>query len=110
LNTDNPLTIVAQTPGFLPMTQRHGSTWELLDWTGRAVRNDSTARLEKRGAIPADLAPIFDRLQLSRDTWVETVGHFGRWFRRAAGRLAAEAARRGRRWLAGISHSREAFG
>jgi hypothetical protein len=98
LNTDNPLTIVAQTPGFLPMTQRHGSTWELLDWTGRAVRNDSTARLEKRGAIPADLAPIFDRLQLSRDTWV------------AAGRLAAEAARRGRRWLAGISHSREAFG
>jgi hypothetical protein len=91
--------------GFLPMTQRQ--YLELLDWTGRQVRRD------KRGAIPADLAPIFDRLQLSRETWVETVQHFGRWFRRAAGRpasLAAEAARRGRRWLAGISHSREAFG
>jgi hypothetical protein len=91
--------------GFLPMTERQ--YLELLDWTGRQVRRD------KRGAIPADLAPIFDRLQLSRETWVETVQHFGRWFRRAAGRpasLAAEATRRGRRWLAGISHSREAFG
>jgi len=38
--------------------------------------------------------------------------NFGRWFRLAAGRadsLAAEAARRGRRWLQGVSHSRAAF-
>jgi hypothetical protein len=62
---------------LLPMTQRQ--YLELLDWTGRAVRKDSTARRDKRGAISADLAPIFDRLQRSLETWVETVGHFGRW-------------------------------
>ena len=52
------------------------------------------------------------RLRLSSETWVETVLNFGRWFRLAAGRvdsLAAEAARRGRRWLQGVSHSRAAF-
>ena len=45
-------------------------------------------------------------------TWLETVLNFGRWFRLAAGRvdsLSAEAARRGRRWLQGVSHSRSAF-
>ena len=53
-----------------------------------------------------------ERLRLSNETWVETVLNFGRWFRLAAGRvdgLAAEAARRGRRWLQGVSHSRTAF-
>jgi hypothetical protein len=55
------------------------------------------------------LSPILRRLRLSPETWVETVLYFGRWFRLAAGHvdsLAAEAARRGRRWL---SHSRAAF-
>jgi REP element-mobilizing transposase RayT len=91
--------------GFLPMSQ--AKYLELLDWTGRQVRQD------KRGAIPADLAPILDRLQLSRETWIETVQHFGKWFHRAAGRpetLALEAQRRHRQWLSGISHSRAAFG
>jgi hypothetical protein len=58
------------------------------------------------------LLPILQRLRLSTETWVETVLNFGRWFHLAAGRadsLAAEAARRGRRWLQGVSHSRAAF-
>jgi len=87
--------------------------------------------------IPAELSPILRRLRLSSETWVETVLNFGRWFRPrrsakswrcctavetvlnfgrwfrlAAGRvdrLAAEAARRGRRWLQGVSHSRAVF-
>jgi hypothetical protein len=79
---------------------------ELLDWTGRQVRRD------KRGAIPAELAPILQRLGMGSETWVDMVVNFGRWFRRAAGRaesLSAEATRRGVRWLQGISHSRAAF-
>jgi len=58
------------------------------------------------------LSPILRRRRLSPETWVETVLNFGRWFRLAAGRvdrLAAEAARRGSRWLQGVSHSRAAF-
>jgi hypothetical protein len=35
---------------LLPMTQRQ--YLELLDWTRRAVREDSTSRRDKRGAIP----------------------------------------------------------
>ena len=48
-----------------------------------------------------------------RETWVDTVLNFGRWFKRATGRaesLTAEAARRGRHWLHGLAHSRAAFG
>ena len=78
----------------------------LLDWTGRQIRAD------KRGSIPAELAPILDRLQIHGELWVDTVLHFGRWFRRAAGRsssLLDEAARHGRRWLHGTAASRTAF-
>ena len=47
----------------------------LVDETGRIVRGD------KRGAIPANLAPILDRLHINRDAWLSLMrsgGHFGR--------------------------------
>jgi REP element-mobilizing transposase RayT len=94
----------ASRKGFLPV--KLAEYLKLLDWTGRQVRRD------KRGAIPSDLRPILDRIQLSEQTWVETVTSFGRWFHRAAGRaesLAAEATTHSRRWLQGISHSRAVF-
>ena len=72
--------------GFLPLPLEQYLA--LLDWTGRQARRD------KRGQIPAELSPILERLQLSGETWVETVLNFGRWFHRAVGRadsLAAEA-------------------
>ena len=79
----------------------------LLDWTGRQVRRG------KRGAIPAHLAPILDRLRVGGETWVQSVQNFGRWFHRAVGRterLAEEATLRGKRWFQGLRHSRAAFG
>jgi hypothetical protein len=94
----------ASNKGFLPL--KWHQYLKLLDWTGRQARQD------KRGKIPADLAPILDRLSIVSDCWIDTVLNFGRWFHRAAGRqqsLAAEASRRGRQWLAGSSHSRTAF-
>ncbi|HUG68025.1 MAG TPA: hypothetical protein VMM76_09745 [Pirellulaceae bacterium] len=36
---------------------------QLLEWTGRQLRAD------KRGAIPASLAPIFERLGLDSGAW-----------------------------------------
>ena len=94
----------ASDQGFLPVSL--SEYLRLVDWTGRQARPD------KRVAIPGELAPILSRLQLSAETWVDTVLNFGRWFKRAAGRaenLTAEAARRGRHWLQGMSHSRVAF-
>ena len=94
----------ASNKGFLPL--KWHEYLRLLDWTGRQARQD------KRGRIPADLAPILERLSIVEGRWLDTVLNFGCWFHRAAGReesLAAEAARRGRQWLAGTSHSRAAF-
>ncbi len=68
----------------------------LLDWTGRELR----ARC--RGTIPGQLATILERLGLNSDGWLETVRHFGRWFKRAAGHhdsMAALAERSGRQWF-----------
>ena len=91
--------------GFLPLSL--SEYLQLLDWTGRQARRD------KRGQIPEALAPILDRLQIAGECWLDMVLNFSRWFRRAAGRadsLAAEAARRGRHWLQGVTRSRVAFG
>jgi len=79
----------------------------LLDWTGRQVRQG------KRGAIPDCLEPILARLNIQTEAWLDTVGNFGRWFHRAAGRadrMLARAQRAGCRWFHGITRSRLAFG
>lgn len=75
----------------------------LLDWSGRQIRDN------KQGTIPATLAPILQRLKIVPEGWTAMITQFGRWFGTAAGSpaaLEAEAARRGRRWLHGASHSR----
>ena len=79
----------------------------LLDWTGRQLRRG------KRGAIPARLAPILDRLAISGPQWLQTVASFGRSFHRAVGhvtRLGEAAARAGRHWLQGQAATAAAFG
>jgi REP element-mobilizing transposase RayT len=78
----------------------------LLDWTGRELRAGSCE------AIPGRLSPTLDRLGLNCDGWLETVRHFGRWFKRAAGgrdSLANGATRCGRRWFQGQCAARIAF-
>jgi REP element-mobilizing transposase RayT len=94
----------ASNQGYLPITiERY---LELLDWTGRALRAGS------RGTIPVGLSPILNRLGLNGECWLETVSHFGRWFKRAAGgreSLASAALRSGRRWFQGQAAARVAF-
>ena len=67
---------------------------KLLDWTGRQIRRD-----DKKGRIPAELAPILERIGLSGELWCDVVKRFGKIFKRVAGTpesLAQEANRRGR--------------
>ncbi len=95
----------ASNKGFLPV--KLVEYLRLLDWTGRQARRD-----KRGGKIPDDLAPLLERLHVSSEHWVDTVLHFGRWFRRAAGRaisLSQEASRHDCRWLQGIAASRHAF-
>jgi len=86
----------ASNKGFLSISATN--SLELLDWTGRSIRTD------KRGSIPAHLAPILVRIGLDADCWCDVVTRFGKLFMRAAGtaeHLAAEARRRGVCWLQG---------
>jgi hypothetical protein len=78
----------------------------LLDWTGRQIRATS------RGTIPAEFAPILERLRINGDGWIETVRRFGRWFKRVVGRrdsLKTLADRTGRRWFHGQRAAAVAF-
>ncbi len=71
---------------------------ELVDWSGRAVREG------KRGAIPAHAPPIFRRLGVEPDIWLDTTLHFRMRFFHAVGAVAtleALAERLGFKWLRG---------
>ena len=54
---------------------------ELLDWTGRAIRED------KRGYIPPHIQPLLQQLGLQPDHWIDTVKHFESRFPVMAGRI-----------------------
>ena len=53
---------------------------ELLDASARQVRADKT------GYTPADVAPIFERLNLDPDYWKLQIKNFGRLFANVAGK------------------------
>ena len=52
---------------------------ELVDWTGRAIRND------KRGSISEIIPPILQRLDISPEHWIELSTNFESRFRGIAG-------------------------
>lgn len=52
---------------------------ELVDWTGRAILDN------KRGARPANLPPIFDRLKLSEKRFFNAATHFEALHRKTFG-------------------------
>jgi hypothetical protein len=79
---------------------------DLVDMSGRMTR------LDKRGAIDADLAPILLRIGANPDAWLDTVSRFGTRFHLAAGLLShlrLFADQLGRRWLKGVASARVAF-
>jgi len=68
---------------------------ELVDQTGRLLRGD------KRGHIPAHLAPILERLHIDVATWLDAMRSRGRFLGFAVGaviHLVSEATRRGLKW------------
>ena len=73
----------------------------LVDWTGRAVRND------KRGSIPQHLAPVFERLNMDPDDWLAAVKSASHRYGIARGPLAhlkLYAERLGKQWIRGQSY------
>ena len=65
----------------LPYTQQ--DYFELLDWTGRALKKG------KRGAIEKGAPPILERLGIEEESWIDSVLHFQKYFFDAAGTVSA---------------------
>ena len=79
---------------------------KLLDWTGRQIVSG------KRGAIPAELAPILDRLGVEGSSWLDAIASFDKKFGHvvaSAVEMAEKAARAGRRWFRGVSAAAQIF-
>ena len=79
---------------------------ELVDWTGRAVRED------KRGSITNDLPPILERLNIAPAQWLGLMQPNGNVFGRAIGRidkLRNHAKNMGQRWCHGLRSSTALF-
>ena len=70
----------------------------LVDGTGRALRAG------RRGAIPANMAPILARLGMEPIDWVREMQYYGRWYYRAVGSLQSLQSyceHLGQQWLKG---------
>ena len=83
-----------------------GDFLALLDWTGRQIRTD------KCGAMPANLEPLFERLGISTELWVDCVVNFRKWFRSSVGRpksMESAAATRGLNRAISINSARRVF-
>lgn len=79
---------------------------QLIDWTGRVIRED------KKGAIPEHIQPILSLLDINPQEWTATVRHFGRRFFHAVGPVEAMRAwgrQINRLWLHGLSGSRRFY-
>ena len=71
----------------------------LVEWTGQAIRDD------KKGAIPAHITPILERLAIDEKEWLMSVKHFDSRFYRMIGKLTClqQACRHmGQSWLKGF--------
>lgn len=73
---------------------------ELIDWTGRAVRDD------KKGHIPKQVQPILQKLSLNQENWFDNVCHFEQRFFQAVGRVdhlkTVSDKIKGRSWFKGM--------
>jgi hypothetical protein len=94
----------ASDKGLLPLTL--DQYLRFLDWAGRELRAD------KRGAIPGDLAPILERLELEADEFLDALGKLAHTFPRLVGPvkdLAERAQEVGRKWLHGVGAAAKLF-
>ena len=80
---------------------------ELVDWTGRVVRDD------KRGSIPEKLGPILDRLGFDENAWFEGIKLFGKPMYQAIGpanRIRRMAQANQQSWYRGVTACQAVFG
>ena len=85
---------------------RRNDYFELVDWTGRAIRED------KRGHIPEHLANILMRLRIEPENWMDAVQQLETQFSRALGSpvaMALYSEQVSQCWIRGLNQSRRCF-
>ena len=90
--------------GLLPLSLKNYV--RLLDYAGRQKYSG------KRGVIPADLAPVLERLGLKEQDLADTIDNFPSLFRRLAGsaqQMIDRAKEVGRKWFHGVRAARKLF-
>ncbi len=93
----------ASDKGLLPISL--DDYLRLLDASGRIAR-------EGKGAIPADLAPIVERLGVRSGMWSDLVNRYDQMFGKFIGssrQLVERVKQSGRRWCRGITNCSAAF-
>lgn len=78
----------------------------LIDWTGRAIRND------KRGAVDQRLPPIVQRLNIDAEAWQAAMQPSGNVFGRALGQLdhlRLHAKALGQSWVRGLRQAERMY-
>lgn len=99
-----PISNLGSSRGLLSISETQ--YLKLVDYSGRELVSG------KRGAIPAELSPIMERLEINSHSWPRAVSEFGSLFSRASGQiqtLMAVASQAGKNWIKGYSASRLLF-
>jgi putative transposase len=81
---------------------------ELVDWTGRAIRDD----VGKRGYIPKSEPKILNKLGITAEIWLDTVDEYNKGFHQFIGsepELKEVCESLNIKWLSGIKKSRQLF-
>lgn len=79
---------------------------ELVDWTGRAIRDD------KHGHIKSNIPSLIERLNINPDKWINTCSRIEKDYFRAIGsaeNLGVLAIRMQQKWLKGIQACRQLY-
>ncbi len=101
-----PLSKATQSPSIDCLPIEAASYFALVDWTGRAVREDG------RGAIPSHIQPVLQRLGVNEHNWVNNTRYFGSRFHRALGRInriRQFAVRVDQKWISGFNQAAEFY-
>jgi hypothetical protein len=91
-------------PKGLPF--RYTDYLELVDWTGRILRDD------KRGSIPEEIPEILERLNIDPSHWVHLTKDFESPFKSLVGsayRIKQACQQMGKCWVHGIRRCSEVF-
>lgn len=104
---DVPAGLRLRRQGALPITQ--DEFLELVDWSGRQVPRGKEGQV---GVIPAELAPILERLGVRPEKWSEVTSEVDNWFAYVMGRaegMLEFAKRANLAWVKGLRQSRQVF-